>query len=92
MKIELTKTELEDIESLKQYNGYKILVKIYEQKKNEKINQCRFAQDKEIVEKNITRIEKATEKIHEINGFINGMEFVLDLIDTAYQRRKKIKL
>ena len=89
MKIELSKKDYEDLEELKSRPGYKVLRRIQAEKENNLLIKSFSIKSRTIHDKNVDYHETADEQHQRLNGIAEGMSFILNPVETAYDMRKK---
>lgn len=91
MSIKYSQKQLENLESLSTTAGFKLLVEARADIANQTLIHNSIAKNRDLISKDIIIHETAIEQIRENNGFLKGVDHIINLIESARDRRLKEK-
>lgn len=87
----MTDQELERLDSLTKHNGWPIMVAELEKVGRDTLVKNTNVKNRDIVSPGMVIHESALEQIRENNGFLRGVKHMIDLAETAQDKRIKKK-
>jgi len=89
--LKLTNDELEELDGLKGMPGFKVLLKIYADKKEQTLIANSSVKNRVLKSDTIEVHETALEQMRYNNGLLDGVKYVITQIDGAYNKRKDLE-
>lgn len=89
--MKLNQKQLENLESLSTTPGFIVLLETRADIANQTLIHNSTAKNRDLISRDIIIHETAIEQIRENNGFLKGIDHIINLIETARDRRLKEK-